>query len=100
MCGSVGRRRRDREWLGGDCNHVIARARGEGPTRNPTAVGPLLEKVKTGRCEAVTNQASFRVEPLVEGSRVALVKEIATVYMRGRGEKGPTLPDCPDMSAP
>ena len=26
---------RGREWLGGDCNHVIARARGEGADKIP-----------------------------------------------------------------
>jgi hypothetical protein len=30
---------RGREWLGGDRNHVIARARGEGADRNPRVVG-------------------------------------------------------------
>lgn len=41
MCGSCApQRERDREWLGGDCNHVIARARGERADRSPMAVGP------------------------------------------------------------
>jgi hypothetical protein len=63
--------------------HVVNRA-----DRTPVAVGrDKIRHFDNGGCEAVTNQHPFRAEPLVPVSREWLCK-IATVYMRGRGERG------------